>query len=207
MDASERFFEQQNVSGICPNAYMDFVARSTEVRTKEQFVSLVSHALQPIFPHGMMLAELGQALPNGISVRHAIGINYPNHYLAKLHKTPIFAGPILSKWLETLEPQLFEVQRPAATIPKRWLNAVRRASIQNIAAHGVCDASGSGASYFTFSEIPAPNAAILGVPLLRARDAGTFSSMPEYEKARAIQIRPARFPGCNACSAPVANLV
>lgn len=156
MNAPERFFELRNVLGICPHAYLDFVAESIEVRTKEQFVSFVKNALQPIFPHGMMLAGLGQVLPTGIFVQHAIGINYPCHYLSKLEKCPIFAGPILSQWLETLEPQLFEIQRPAASIPKRWLTAVQRASIQNIAAHGVRDANGPGASYFTFSEIPAP---------------------------------------------------
>ena len=155
MNAPERFFEQQNMSPICPYAYMDFVAKSIEVRTKEQFVSLVSQTLQPIFPHGMMLAGLGQARPHGIFVQHAVGINYPNNYLAKLQNNPIFAGPILSQWLETHEPQLFETQYPAATIPKRWLNAVQRANIRNIAAHGVRDANGPGASYFTFSEIPA----------------------------------------------------
>ena len=154
MNAPERFFEQQNVKSVCPNAYMDFVAQSIEVRTESQFISLVTHALQKILPHGMMLAGIGHARPDGIFARRAIGINYPINYLEKLQKRPIFAGPILSQWMATNEPQIFEANQPTVTIPKRWLSAVRRAGIQNIAAHGVRDVDGFGASYFTFSKIP-----------------------------------------------------
>ena len=155
MNAPENYFARHDLLGICPNAFANFVAKSIEVRTTGDFVDLINHWLQPIFPHGMMLAGVGQVQPNGIVVQHAIGINYAKDYLAKLRSRPILAGPILSQWLETNEAQLFEVERPSALVPKRWLNAVQLANIQNIAAHGIRDVSGPGASYFTFSRIPA----------------------------------------------------
>jgi transcriptional regulator EpsA len=154
MNAPERFFEQQDKLGICSDAFIKFVEKSLEVQTTQDFINLINHSLQPIFPHGMMLAGIGRIQPNGIAVQHAIGINYPKYYLAKLQSRPILAGPILGQWLETHEPQLFEVRQPQDPIPKRWLNAVRLANIQNIAAHGIHDVSGQGASYFTFSRIP-----------------------------------------------------
>ena len=156
MNAPESFFARHDVLGICPNAFANFVAKSIEVRTNGDFVDLINHWLQPIFPHGMMIAGVGHVQSNGIVVQRAIGINYPEDYVAKLQSCSMPAGPILTKWIETQEPQLFEVERPPRLVPRRWLNAARQAGIQNVAAHGTRDAMGSGASYFTFSRIPGP---------------------------------------------------
>ena len=95
MNAPDRFIERQYALGIRPHAFADFVAKSIEARTTEDFMNLVNHWLQPILPHGIMLAGIGQVLPNGIVVQHAIGINYPKDYIAKLRSRPILAGPIL----------------------------------------------------------------------------------------------------------------
>ena len=154
MNAPERFFETPQDLSVCPYKFADFVAQSIAVRTMEDLISLFKNGLQTIFPYGMMLGGIGHAEPDRIVVYQAIGINYPKDYLEKLRVRPILAGPILAQWLQTREPQTFDLEQPAHQISERWLNAVRRCDLKNIAAHGIRDVRGPGASYFTFSRIP-----------------------------------------------------
>lgn len=154
MNAPERLFERPQDLSVCPYKFADFVAQSIEVRTTEDLISLFKNGLQPIFPYGMMLGGIGHAERDRILVYQAVGINYPKEYLEKLRVRPILAGPVLAQWLQTREPQTFDLEQPAHQFSERWLNAIKRCDLRNIAAHGVRDVRGPGASYFTFSRIP-----------------------------------------------------
>ncbi len=154
MNAPERFIERQYALGICPDKFAMFVAQSAVVRTTDDLISLVKDRLKPIFPFGMMLGGIGHAEGNQIVAYHAIGINYPREYLQKLGIRPVLAGPVLANWLQTREPQVFDFGLSTHRFSEGWLNAVKRHDLRNIAAHGIRDVRGRGASYFTFSQIP-----------------------------------------------------
>ena len=156
MNAPERFFERAALARTMPDAFGCFAASAIRVSTPDGFVSLVKHDLQMIFPHGMLLAGVGHATNNGIVVERAIGINYPAAYVAKLKRQRIWAGPILTNWLKTNQPQLFDSNGSAFPVPSSWTNALKRHDLRNIAAHGVKDLKSHGASYFSFSQIPGP---------------------------------------------------
>jgi transcriptional regulator EpsA len=159
MNAPERFFERpaakvdaETLHGMNPIAYARFVAQATSVTTNEDFIHLARGALRDVFPHGMFLAGVGHAQADGIRVYHAIGIDYPRNYIQRLRQPVISAGPILAEWLRTREPQLRDAT--SADLPARWRTTMSQQNFRNVAAHGVRDFTGNGASYFTFSQIP-----------------------------------------------------
>jgi LuxR family transcriptional regulator, quorum-sensing system regulator CviR len=164
MNAPEKYFDNVAVAnppeqfecdflhGIDPIAYAKFVAEAVAVETNADFVQLAKGALREVFPHEMLLAGIGHAQADGIRVYHAIGVDYPQSYLHKLREPAGFAGPVLTQWLRTREPQLLDVE--SATLPPRWREKMLQQNFRNIAAHGMRDINGSGATYFTFSKIP-----------------------------------------------------
>ena len=99
MNALETFFERVDPHIAAPDAFARFVTSAVRVTNPDEFIMLVKHDLQPIFPHGMMLAGLGHAHGNQLTVYQAIGINYPRTYLESL-KQPQSAstGPVLQRW-------------------------------------------------------------------------------------------------------------
>lgn len=164
MNAPEKYFDnvivasaseqiERNVlHGIDPTAYARFVAEAVTVNTNADFVQLAKSALRAVFPHEMLLAGIGHAQADGIRVYHAIGVDYPQSYLHKLREPTVFAGPVLTQWLRTREPQLLDVE--SANLPPRWREKMLQQNFRNIAANGMRDINGSGATYFTFSKIP-----------------------------------------------------
>lgn len=159
MNAPDGFFEHQQLTtdcellhGIDPIAYARFVTEAVAVETNENFIELAQGALREVFPHEMLLAGVGHAQADGIRVYHAIGVDYPQSYLQKLREPAVFAGPVLTQWLRTREPQLFDME--SSNLPPRWREKMRQQNFRNIAAHGMRDINGSGATYFTFSKIP-----------------------------------------------------
>ncbi len=156
MNAPERFFERVALRHNVPDVFGRFVASAICVTTPEGFAALVKNDLQMIFPHGMLLAGIGHTTNDGIVVERAMGINYPLAYVAKLSRQRIWAGPILTHWLKSNQPQLFDCDGPAFPVPSGWINAFQRHDLRNIAAHGVKDLKSHGASYFSFSQIPGP---------------------------------------------------
>ena len=132
-------------------AFATFTNHAINVKTAEEFIKLCRGPLHDLFPYQMLLAGAGYAQGQSIVVHHAIGINYPKSYLERLNKEPMLAGPILTRWMTTKEPQLFDTANPPYPVSARWLQAVRKNDIRHIAGHGVRDVAGPGASYFTFS--------------------------------------------------------
>lgn len=156
MNAPTNFLERTALGCATHDRFAQFVRNSILVTNPNEFITLIKHDLQPIFPHGMFLAGIGYGTQDGIEVEHAVGINYPSEYINKLKRQRIWAGPILGHWLKTNRPQLFDPRSSAFPVPAAWVNAFQRHDLRNIAAHGVKDLKSHGASYFTFSQIPGP---------------------------------------------------
>lgn len=159
MNAPERFFERRQVETgrellheIDPITYARFVTEAVAVEKNEDFVRLARGALREVFPHEMLLAGVGHVQSDGIRVYHAIGVDYPQSYLLKLREPAVFAGPVLTQWLRTRQPQMHEIE--SANLPPRWRETMIKHNFRNIAGHGVRDVNGLGATYFTFSKIP-----------------------------------------------------
>lgn len=177
MNAPEKYFENLSrataatkqepnlLYGIDPIAYARFVHQSQEVKTTNDFICMINTAVHPILPHEMFLAGIGYVRRQEVIVQDAIGINYPRLYLDKLVRRPVPAGPILSSWLRTGEPQFFDVDAPPFAVADQWLAACRRNGLRNIASHGVRDLSGATASYFTFARLHS-SAAVSGREIL-----------------------------------------
>jgi transcriptional regulator EpsA len=154
MNAPDGFFERLSVlENASHQAFSEFVTKAIEVRTADDLIALAQHELQAVFPHGMLLAGLGHTQGDRIIVREVVAVNYPAEHVEKVRTQSMWAGPVLSKWLETREPQLFSIDVPSVSLPARWLAALRRHDLRNIAAHGVRDIHGPGASYFSFSRV------------------------------------------------------
>lgn len=154
MNAPEKFFEQQDRVGVCPEKFATFVAQSIAVQSKEDFIALIKNVLHPIFPHGMLLEGIGHTKHVCIVVERVIAINYPRAYVDKIKKQRTWVGPILANCLRTQRPQLYELGNLDFPVPPGWARAMQRHNLQNIAAHGMKDSRSHGARYFTFSRIP-----------------------------------------------------
>lgn len=140
-----------NMFDVDLTTFATFTNQAINVKTAEAFIKLCRGPLHDLFPYRLLLAGAGYARGESIVVHHAIGINYPKSYLERLNKEPVLAGPILTRWMATKEPQLFDTTNPPYPVSARWLQAVRKNDIRHIAGHGVRDVAGPGASYFTFS--------------------------------------------------------
>jgi DNA-binding CsgD family transcriptional regulator len=125
------------------------------VTTVDEFKQWTRAVVRPAFPHEMLVSGFGRLHAGGVSLDYAVGIDFPTSYLEGLrNRTGGVDTPILRSYLATLEPQLFEAERPWPIVPPRWFECFRSHNMRNVAAHGVYDIERCVATYHSFYRIP-----------------------------------------------------
>lgn len=118
----------------------------------EMFRSLVRTFVSPLLPHRFSVAVLGCLSFDHLSIRHMIGIDYPESFLALIPRhSKLSDRPVVAKWLSTRGPLVVDPVRDRALLSPLELREIETFGLGRIAVHGQIDLSSSMASYFSFA--------------------------------------------------------
>jgi len=134
--------------------FFDVIGASLKIKTAAEFCNWVQGDLQQIFPHGMLIACIGEIDNETAKIQKLISSNFSHQYLQTLQQIGGFnVCPVLEQWVRTQRPVLFEIAA-ARNCKSAWLDNVRSNGLRNLAAHGLSDLNGRTITYFCFSNIP-----------------------------------------------------
>lgn len=134
---------------------MAILVECTRVQTADQFTRVVEDSLRTVLPHEMMLCGIGGISRQGNHIRKILNFNYPLEYFEPLRDAEgRLDSPLMKKWRETQEPQLFQSGRDDHAFPSDWVRLFNKYDLRNTIAHGVLDVGGVFSSFFIYSRIP-----------------------------------------------------
>ena len=143
---------QQNDIERC---IMRVLVECTAVQTASEFTGMVEGSFRSVLPHAAMLCGIGGVSRQGSHIRKILSVDYPLAYCEALtHEDGRLDSPLMKRWRETLEPQLFQSGRDDHLYPDEWVRLFNRYDLRNTIAHGVLDLGGVFSSFFIFSRIP-----------------------------------------------------
>lgn len=131
--------------------YLQLVMKAMAVSQYPEFLSLIRTELRQLLPFQIAIMGMGYLTSNGTVQPHRlISIDFPVDYLKAIGtEDGGFTSPSMLSWMQTRQPQLFELtQADASTMPADWLKKVQRYGLRNMASHGVHDLQGRCTSYF-----------------------------------------------------------
>lgn len=127
----------------------------TAVRSAAEFACLAEGPIRSVLPHEMMLCGIGGVSPQGSHLRKLLNLGYPLDYFDALRDDDgRVDSPLMKRWRETQEPQLFQSGRDDADFPAEWVRQFNKYELRNTIAHGVMDVGGVFSSFFIFSRLP-----------------------------------------------------
>jgi hypothetical protein len=133
-----------------------------------QFAAMVRHRLQPVLPHGSLVAAIARIGPEQLRLVHAIGVDHPAAAMAKLpRQLDLGDRPALKRWLDTREPQVLQMPCDAERASARERRELDALGIRRVALHGRIDLGGIVGSCFSFCHLNEDVSASQTLELLR----------------------------------------
>lgn len=134
---------------------MTVLVECTGVQSADDFARMVQGPVRAVLPHEMMLCGIGGISSQGNHIRKILNFNYPLAYFERLRDDDgRIDSPLMKKWRDTLEPQLFQSGRDDHAYPVDWVRLFNKYDLRNTMAHGVLDVGGVFSSFFIFSRMP-----------------------------------------------------
>ena len=134
---------------------MSVLVECTGVQTADQFARVVEGPLRAVLPHEAMLCGVGGISRQGNHIRKILNFNYPLEYFEPLRDADgRLDSPLMKRWRETQEPQLFQSGRDDHAYPGAWVRLFNKYDLRNTLAHGVLDVGGVFSSFFIVSRMP-----------------------------------------------------
>jgi len=125
------------------------------VTTIDEFKAWTRAAVRPIFPHGAHISGHGHIHSAGVGLDYLVAVDYPLDYLLKVrNRAGGIDSPIMSRWMATRQPVLFEADDPWHDVPAEWLKGFREYDMRNAVAHGVYDTQRCVGTFQYFCRIP-----------------------------------------------------
>ncbi|NKI92370.1 hypothetical protein [Rhizobacter sp. SG703] len=119
-----------------------------------QFAAMVRQQVQPVLPHGSLVAAIVRIGPQQLRLVHAIGVDHPAAAMAKLpRQLDLDDRPALKRWLDTREPQVLQMPRDAERVSARERREIDALGIRRLALHGRIDLGGIVGSCFSFCHL------------------------------------------------------
>jgi transcriptional regulator EpsA len=111
--------------------------------------------MSTVLPHQSMLCGIGGISRRGNHIRKILSVDYPLEYFEPLRdEDGRLDSPLMKRWRETLEPQLFQSGRDDHLYPDDWVRLFNTHALKTTIAHGVLDLGGVLSSFFIFSRMP-----------------------------------------------------
>ena len=134
---------------------MAVLVECTSVRTADDFARMVEGSFSRVLPHDMMLCGIGGVSPQGSQLRKVLNFNYPLAYFEPMRdEDGRLDSPLMRRWRETQEPQLFQSGRDECDFPPEWVSLFNKHALRNTIGHGVMDVGGVFSSFFILSRLP-----------------------------------------------------
>nr|WP_295775621.1 LuxR family transcriptional regulator [Rhodoferax sp.] len=128
-----------------------------EVSSPNDFVAWTQGEFNRAFPHGAFMACIGKVFDNGVKPMTMVSFNCPDTYLRSARQAEgIYSTFRMQQWMQSGEPQLFDLLRDAAALDEGCLKDFQASGLQNIAAHGLYDVTREHLSFFSFHQLPHP---------------------------------------------------
>jgi transcriptional regulator EpsA len=125
------------------------------VQTADQFRQVIDGSFQSVLPHEVMLCGIGGISRQGNHVRKIVNFDYPLEYFEPLRDDDgRLDSPLMKRWRETQEPQLFQSGRDDHAFAEDWVRLFNKYDLRNTMAHGVLDVGGVFSSFFILSRMP-----------------------------------------------------
>ncbi|KRB18858.1 hypothetical protein [Rhizobacter sp. Root16D2] len=119
-----------------------------------QFAAMVRQQLQPVLPHGSLVAAIVRIGPQQLRLVHAIGVDHPAAAMAKLpRQLDLDDRPALKRWLDTREPQMLKMPCDAERVSALERREIDALGIRRLALHGRIDLGGIVGSCFSFCHL------------------------------------------------------
>lgn len=134
---------------------MAVLVECTHVQTAAEFCNVINGSFQTVLPHELMLCGIGGVSRQGNHVRKIINFDYPLEYFEPLCDADgRLDSPLMKRWRDTQEPQLFQSGRDDAGFAPEWVRLFNQYDLRNTMAHGVLDVGGVFSSFFILSRLP-----------------------------------------------------
>jgi LuxR family transcriptional regulator, quorum-sensing system regulator CviR len=126
------------------------------IQSVEDFVAVMSGPFREVLPHEMLICGMGRITDKGLVTDYRLlPIDFPMDYIGEISAADGgFISPVMSRWIDTREPQLFSLTQAESVASHEWLRTFRKYGLDNVAAHGMHDLESDVTSYFSFSRIP-----------------------------------------------------
>ena len=143
--------------GINGTALVMAMESLNQVSTISDLSAWTQTDFQSAFPHGAFAACLGKVLDTGVKPMTVLSANIPTDSLPATHRTDAhYDTCLMQRWLQSGEPQLFDLSRDTGALHPGCLQAFKASGLQNIAAHGLLDVTRDHVSFFSFHQLPYP---------------------------------------------------
>lgn len=134
---------------------MTVLVECTSVQTADEFARVIKGSFRAVLPHELMLCGIGGISRQGSHIRKILNFNYPLEYFEPMRdEDGRLDSPLMKRWRETQEPQLFQSGRDDHDFPLDWVRLFNKYDLRNTIGHGVLDVGGVFSSFFIFSRIP-----------------------------------------------------
>jgi transcriptional regulator EpsA len=134
---------------------MRVLVECTSVQDADEFTRMVEGSLREVLPHESMLCGIGGISRQGNHIRKILSVDYPLAYFEPLQgEDGRLDSPLMKRWRDTLEPQLFQSGRDDHLYAADWVRLFNQYELRNTIAHGVLDLGGVFSSFFIFSRMP-----------------------------------------------------
>lgn len=134
---------------------MAVLVACTDVETADDFGRMIDGPFRATLPHDMMLCGIGGISPQGSHLRKILNFNYPLAYFEPMRdEDGRLDSPLMRRWRETQEPQLFQSGRDDDQFPNDWVELFNKYDLRNTIGHGCIDVGGVFSSFFILSRLP-----------------------------------------------------
>lgn len=177
--------------------FADFATAAVAVANEADFLALIARHVQPLLPHGILLAVIGQLSFDHLTVHRHVAVNYPAW--AKEQVTQpinIRERPLLQRWLHTRAPVIACPIADRSLMSEREIFETEVIGLGRLAIHGLPDLTNRMGSYFSFAQVPPE----VGVAELAQRLAimTPLLHIALFQATRAQQFEPRRVSGLTA---------
>jgi DNA-binding CsgD family transcriptional regulator len=139
------------------DAFVELALRCDGVRDPDSFCDWCRKEVRAFLPYGMLIVAAGHLTHGLLFVDTLLGVDYPQEFMQKiLRRVPLNERKVIQTWLACRQPQIVTPADIDEKLSELERFEFESFDLRNFAAHGVIDAAGTQASYFSFARLAEP---------------------------------------------------